>query len=70
MVEKDDTPKTPKLMCKKCQQEMTLGKVVVTYMGSKFPIELLKCPSCGMSYVPESLAVGKMLQVEKALEDK
>jgi hypothetical protein len=46
------------------------GKVVVSYLGAKFPIELLKCPSCGLIYVPESLATGKMEQVEQSLEDK
>ena len=28
------------------------------------------CPSCGMVLVPEELATGKMLEVEKILEDK
>jgi hypothetical protein len=49
---------------------MKIGKVKASYLGSEFPIELLKCPICGMVYVPESLATGKMLQVEQALEDK
>lgn len=58
------------LMCAKCNVKMTRGKVTASYLGSEFPIELLKCPVCGMVYVPESLAMGKMLQVEQALEDK
>ncbi len=70
MNDKEKAPATPKLVCKKCQQEMTMGKVTVSYMGAKFPIELLRCPSCGLIYVPESLATGKMEQVEQSLEDK
>jgi uncharacterized OB-fold protein len=70
MTEKAKAPDTPKLVCQKCQQEMTMGKVIVSYLGAKFPIELLKCPSCGLIYVPESLATGKMEQVEQSLEDK
>jgi len=58
------------LICAKCDVEMQQGGVKASYLGSEFPIELLKCPSCGMVYVPESLANGKMLQVEQALEDK
>jgi uncharacterized OB-fold protein len=58
------------LICAKCNTEMKQGKVKASYMGSEFPIELLKCPVCGMVFVPESLAIGKMLQVEQALEDK
>jgi hypothetical protein len=61
---------SPKLVCKKCQQELVMGKVTVSYLGGKFLIELLKCPSCGLVYVPESLATGKMEQVELSLEDK
>ena len=70
MGESDKSPAAPKLICKKCNQELVLGKVTVSYHGSKFPIDLLKCPSCGMVYVPESLATGKMLKVEQSLEDK
>ncbi len=58
------------LICAKCGVEMRQGSVKASYLGSEFPIELLKCPSCGMVYVPESLALGKMLEVEQALEDK
>ncbi len=70
MTDKEKAPGTPSLVCKKCQQPMTMGKVVVSYLGAKFPIELLRCPSCGLIYVPESLATGKMEQVEQSLEDK
>jgi uncharacterized OB-fold protein len=70
MNDKEKAPATPKLVCQKCQQEMAMGKVTVSYLGAKFPIELLKCPSCGLVYVPESLATGKMEQVEQSLEDK
>jgi uncharacterized Zn finger protein len=70
MNEKQKAPDTLKLICKKCQQDMVLGKVTVTYLGATFPIELLRCPSCGLVYVPESLATGKMEQVEQSLEDK
>jgi hypothetical protein len=70
MTDKQKASDTPSLVCQKCQQPMTMGKVVVSYLGAKFPIELLRCPSCGLIYVPESLATGKMEQVEQSLEDK
>lgn len=56
--------------CLKCGVALQPGKVAVMYLDSKFPVELLKCPKCHMVYVPEDLAIGKMLEVEKALEDK
>ena len=62
-------PATP-LLCGKCKVPLELGKVTASYLGSEFPIELWKCPQCGKILVPESLATGKMLQVEQALEDK
>ncbi|MEG6523755.1 DVU_1557 family redox protein [Desulfotomaculum sp. 1211_IL3151] len=58
------------IQCLKCNVEMKLGPVEATYLNSKFPVQLLKCPKCGLVYIPEELARGKMLEVEKALEDK
>lgn len=64
-------PSTPAfLVCGKCQLAFVLGKVMVSYLGNSFPVELMKCPGCGIAYVPEELAAGKMHQVEQALEDK
>lgn len=56
--------------CDRCKIALTLGKVTFSYMGNSFPVELLTCRQCGLVFVPEELALGKMLQVEKALEDK
>jgi hypothetical protein len=68
-----DTPRqpaAPQLICAKCNLALVPDKVTVSYLGGVFPIELLKCPGCGFAYVPESLAIGRMQQVEQALEDK
>ena len=46
------------------------GQVSIAYLGSSFPVNLLKCPNCGLVLIPEELALGKMAEVEKALEDK
>lgn len=56
--------------CFKCRVPMVAGKVTITYMGSEFPVDLLRCPQCGLVFVPQDLAMGKMAEVEKALEDK
>jgi len=63
-------PAIPRLLCVKCRRELVPGQVTVSYLGKAFPIELLKCPQCGVAYVSEALATGKMLTVEQALEDK
>ena len=59
-----------KLVCAKCGVPLKPGNVTLSYMGSNFPVELYKCPDCGLVYIPEALATGKMQQVEAALEDK
>jgi len=46
------------------------GKVDIQYLGNSFPVELLWCPNCGLALIPEELALGKMAEVEKMLEDK
>ncbi len=60
----------PSYICGKCKLALELSKVTAAYLGSEFPVELWKCPGCGKILVPESLATGKMLRVEQALEDK
>ncbi len=59
-----------KLTCKKCRVALVKGKATFAYLDNAFPVELPVCPKCGFIYVPEELALGKVLSVEKALEDK
>jgi hypothetical protein len=44
--------------------------VGVSYLGNTFPVDLLRCPNCGLTLVTEDTALGKMADVEKLLEDK
>ncbi|MBI5928023.1 MAG: hypothetical protein HY862_01835 [Chloroflexi bacterium] len=57
-------------MCDNCNIPLQPDKVDVAYMGNAFPVELLKCPKCELVFIPEDLALGKMVEVEKQLEDK
>ena len=59
-----------KLICMKCGVPLEKGGAKFTYLDNGFPVELPVCPVCGFVYVPEELALGKVLSVEKALEDK
>ena len=59
-----------KLSCAKCGVPLVKGKAAFAYLGNAFPVELPVCPSCGYIYVPEELAMGKVLTVERSLEDK
>ena len=43
---------------------------MVSYLGNSYPVDLLRCPKCGLVLVPEDLALGKMAEVERAVEDK
>jgi hypothetical protein len=56
--------------CAKCGVPLVMRKVEVSYRGSKYPVDLPRCPECGLVFVPESLALGTMAEVEKLLEDK
>jgi hypothetical protein len=58
------------LICLQCDLPLEMGKVNVAYLGSMFPVDLLRCPKCGQTFIPEDLALGKMAEVEKILEDK
>ena len=57
-------------ICDKCKEKLVLNKVKATYLSGNFEVDLLTCPKCHNVYVGEELALGKMLEVEKTLEDK
>ena len=56
--------------CGTCGTPLQMLPVDITYMGSSFQVELPRCPDCGYTFIPPGLAEGKMLEVEKILEDK
>jgi hypothetical protein len=58
------------LICRKCDIPLKKTEAVFEYLDNSFPVELPACPKCGFVYVPEELALGKVLSVEKVLEDK
>ncbi len=60
----------PEWQCGKCNVALVVRQVNVEYLGNAFPANLLKCPQCGNVFIPEELALGKMVEVEKSLEDK
>ncbi len=57
-------------ICGKCKKKLILRKVKVSYLGGNFEVDLMKCPQCNNVFIGEDLALGKMLEVEKGLEDK
>jgi len=56
--------------CGKCGEPLQPVEADISYMGSIFKVDLPGCPACGFTYIPPDLAMGKMLEVEKLLEDK
>ena len=66
----DQVNATTVWMCDKCHQALVTQKVKVRYLEGNFEVDLLKCPTCNMVLISEDLALGKILEVEKSLEDK
>lgn len=56
--------------CSKCNLELKPLPVTITYMKGSFEVKLPRCEKCGFTFIPPELAMGKMLEVEKILEDK
>lgn len=56
--------------CGRCGVALEMATVEVAYMASKYPVQLPRCPICGIVFIPEQLATGKMAQIEQLLEDK
>lgn len=63
-------PDSAPWICANCNIPLKPAKVNIAYMGNAFPVDLLKCPRCGIVWIPEELALGRMAEVEKTLEDK
>ncbi|EQB22709.1 hypothetical protein UNSWDHB_3023 [Dehalobacter sp. UNSWDHB] len=59
-----------RIRCVACDVELEPIPVTMSYLESTFPVKILSCPRCGQSYISESLALGKMLEAETALEEK
>jgi hypothetical protein len=57
-------------VCARCGKLLTLGKIEIAYLGNAFPVKLWHCVHCSLVLIPEDLALGRMLEVEKTLEDK
>lgn len=58
------------VLCARCAVALEPTQVSLAYMGSEFKETFPRCPVCGQVFIPEDVAIGKMLQVEKSLEDK
>jgi transcription elongation factor Elf1 len=56
--------------CAKCGEALVESQVQVHYLGNAFSMKMLRCPRCGASMVTEEMAIGKMAEAEKILEDK
>ncbi|OPY67961.1 MAG: hypothetical protein A4E57_02012 [Syntrophorhabdaceae bacterium PtaU1.Bin034] len=70
MSERNEQTEGSGYTCTKCGVEMEPAKVQVTYLGNSFMIDVLRCPRCRLVLVTEDIAVGKMAEAEKVLEDK
>jgi hypothetical protein len=57
-------------LCAHCGVGLETGKVKLSYLGKDFEHDLPRCPLCREVFIAEALALGKMLEVERALEDK
>ena len=66
----DQIDKTTVWICDKCQKALVIKKLKVRYLEGNFEVDLLKCPLCNMAFISDDLALGKILEVEKSLEDK
>jgi hypothetical protein len=57
-------------LCVRCSRALVSSKATLNYLNRDFEAELMCCPSCGKVFIGEALALGRMLEVERSLEDK
>jgi ribosomal protein S27AE len=59
-----------RMICGKCRLPLEIGQVEMYYQRQKLKADFPKCPRCGLVYISEELVKGRMLEIEKTLEDK
>jgi len=59
-----------RMKCARCNVELVPAKAHFSYLGHMFHTEVQRCPECGQVFIPESLASGRMTEVETSIEDK
>lgn len=59
-----------RMICSRCGVELQPANLYFSYLDHSFHTDILRCPKCGMPYIPEDLADGRMAEVEMTLEDK
>ena len=59
-----------KWKCATCGVNLVPKSTIFSYLGMTFSHEVLRCPKCGMVFIPKDLAEGKMAEVEMMMEDK
>ncbi len=55
---------------RRLRKPLEIVKVGFTYMKGNFEVPFSACPGCGLVMIPEELAMGKMAEAERILEDK
>ena len=68
--EESCAPGQPSIRCAKHGVPLEKGKIDVTYQGHTYSLDVLCCPVCGLAFIPEEIAKGRMLEVEQTLEEK
>lgn len=58
------------LICGKCDREMQLMDVSLSYLGHQLTVKLPRCPVCKQVYLSEEVVTDKIQRVERELEDK
>jgi RNase P subunit RPR2 len=57
-------------VCTKCGRPLSERQVQVRYLGNAFSVTMFTCIECGTAMVTEEMALNKMAEAEKILEDK
>lgn len=70
MTVRDQQKEKNEWTCARCSIDLEFAKVQITYVGCGFTIDALRCPQCHLVLVTEDMAVGKLAEAERVLEDK
>lgn len=70
MSQKQEGESEKQWVCGKCGAQLEKAPVNISYLGAGFPVDLWQCKKCKRPLITPDMAMGKMLEAEKVLEDK
>lgn len=68
-MEQESAVKERRWICGRCKRPLEVESVPTRYAHGGLLMQLARCPQCGLTLVPKPLAEGRMVDMQKRMEE-